>query len=489
MPHANASVKQAAVIGALIALLAGCAQQPPAKPDVQGVVAPTLGRPLAVAEASAAALQTSQRLTWVQHPGLRQSIAQALTHNRDLRVALSNIERGRAQYGITSAAQLPTVAATAQGSRSRTAADLSSTGQPVTSNQYAAQLAVTSFELDLWGRVRNLNEAALQQFLQSEVNQLNVQITLVADVTNAWLNLAANEARLTLARDTLAGREKAYQITERMHQLGGTSGLVLAQNRVTVETARGDVAAFTAQVAKDRNALNALVGSGLNADWLPTADTLRSGPAAAPAALLALPAELPSTLLLARPDVRASEFNLQALSANVAAARAALFPTISLSTSIGTGSSELDKLFGSGNNTWSFVPQVRWPIFDGGSARAAVDVAQANRDIAVAQYEKAIQTAFREASDALAERAQWQARLAAQQAVVDANAQAFQLSEARFTSGVDNYLTVLDAQRSLYAAQQALIGLRQSEQANRVALWKVLGGQLASPAGQRHSVR
>lgn len=484
MPQANASVKQAAAIVALIALLAGCAQLPPAKPDVQGVVAPVLGQPLAVADASPTALQTSRRLTWVQHPGLRQSIAQALTHNRDLRVALSNIERARAQYGITSAAQLPTVAATAQGSRSRTAADLSSAGQPATSNQYTAQLAVTSFELDLWGRVRNLNEAALQQFLQSEVNQLNVQITLVADVTNAWLNLAADEARLALARDTLAGREKAYQLTERIHQLGGTSGLVLAQNRVTVETARGDVAAFTAQVAKDRNALDALVGSGLNTAWLPTAETLRSEPAAAPAALMVLPAELPSTLLLARPDVRASEYNLQALSANVAAARAALFPTISLSTSIGTGSRELDNLFGSGNGTWSFVPQIRWPIFDGGSGRAAVDVAQANRDIAVAQYEKAIQTAFREVSDALAERAQWQARLAAQQAVVDANARAFELSEARFTSGVDNYLTVLDAQRSLYAAQQALIGLRQSEQANRVALWKVLGGNLAAPISQ-----
>jgi NodT family efflux transporter outer membrane factor (OMF) lipoprotein len=475
----NAFFHRATALGASTLLLAACVQLPPAKPDVQGVVAPTLGQPLAVADASQPALQTSQRLAWVQHPGLRQSIAQALTHNRDLRVALSNIERARAQYGIASAAQLPTVAATAQSSRSRTAADLSSTGVSTTSTQYTAQLAVTSFELDLWGRVRNLNEAALQQFLQSEANQLNVQITLVADVTNAWLNLAANQARLKLAQDTLAGREKAYQLTERIHQLGGTSGLVLAQNRITVETARGDVAAFSAQVAKDRNALDALVGSGLNPDWLPTADTLRGEATSAPAALMVLPAELPSSLLLERPDVRASEYNLQALSANVAAARAALFPTISLSTSVGFGSRELDSLFGSGNNTWSFVPQIRWPIFDGGGARAAVDVAQANRDIAVAQYEKSIQTAFREVSDALAERAQWQARLAAQQAVVDANARAFELSEARFTSGVDNYLTVLDAQRSLYAAQQALIALRQSEQANRVALWKVLGGNLA----------
>lgn len=482
MRAANNCFRWAWVPAALGLLLSACAQLPPAMPDVQGVVPPTLGQPLPVSPASPLAQQTAARLAWVQHPGLRQSIGQALTHNRDLRVALSNIERARAQYGITNAAQLPTVAATAQGSRGRTSADLSSTGAAVTSSQYAAQLAITSFELDLWGRVRNLNEAALQQFLQSESNQLNVRITLVADVTNAWLNLAANQARLTLARDTLVSRERAYQLTERIQQLGGTSGLVLAQNRITVETARGDVAAFSAQVAKDRNALDALVGSGLNSEWLPTDQTLRGDAAAAPAALMVLPAELPSSLLLDRPDVRISEFNLRALSANVAAARAALFPTLTLSTSIGLGSRELDSLLGSGNNTWSFVPQIRWPIFDGGASRAAVDVAQANRDIAIAQYEKAIQTAFREVSDALAERAQWQERLSAQQAVVDANARAFQLSEARFTSGVDNYLTVLDAQRSLYAAQQALIGLRQSEQANRVALWKVMGGQLTPPA-------
>ena len=196
-----------------------------------------------------------------------------------------------------------------------------------------------------------------------------------------------------------------------------------------------------------------------------------------PAALLNLPAAVQSTVLLARPDVRAAEHNLRAMSANVAAARAALFPTISLTTVLGVGSRELGNLFASGNSTWSFVPQIRLPIFDGGSARAAVDVAQANREIAVAQYEKTIQTAFREASDALAERGQWQQRLTAQEAVVEANARTLALSDARFKNGADNYLTVLDAQRSLYAAQQTLIGLRQAEQANRVALWKVLGGQ------------
>ena len=289
--------------------------------------------------------------------------------------------------------------------------------------------------------------------------------------------LAANEARLALSTDTLAAREKAYRLTERMRELGASSGLALAQNRSTVETARGDVAALTAQVAKDRNALLALVGTGLQPDWLPTQSTLSSAPNTVPAALLTVPAPLQSTVLLARPDVRAAEHNLRAMSANVAVARAALFPTISLTSTLGVGSRELGSLLGSGNSTWSFVPQIRLPIFDGGSGRASVSVAQANRDIAVAQYEKIIQTAFREASDALAERGQWQQRLTAQEAVVEANARTLELSEARFKNGADNYLTVLDAQRNLYAAQQTLIGLRQAEQANRVTLWKVLGGQ------------
>ena len=475
------AIPKKAALGASAAavalLLTACVQMPPALPDLQGGVPSVVGQSMAVVAANDTALQQAQALAWVQHPGLRQSIAQALTYNRDLRTALLNIDRARALYGIASATQLPTVAATANGSRSRTSADLSSSGQSVVSNQFTAQLAITSFELDLWGRVRNLNDAALQQFLQSEVNQQNIQLTLVADVTNAWLNLAANEARLALSKDTFAGRQKAYQLTERMHKLGASSGLALAQNRVTVETARGDVAAFTTQVAKDRNALQALVGSGLQGDWLPSASTLQSAPDAVPAALLNVPEAVQSTVLLARPDVRAAEHNLRAMSANVAAARAAMFPNISLTTALGVGSRELGNLFASGNSTWSFVPQIRLPIFDGGSARAAVEVAQANREIAVAQYEKTIQTAFREASDALAERGQWQQRLTAQEAVVEANARTLALSDARFKNGADNYLTVLDAQRSLYAAQQTLIGLRQAEQANRVALWKVLGGQ------------
>ena len=421
-------------------------------------------------------LDVAQALQWVQSPSLREVIALALTHNRDLRVAVENIERAHAQYGITGASRWPSLNAQLQGSRSRSAAELSSSGQSQISQQITAQLGFTSYELDLWGRVRNLNEAALQQFLQSEENQRNVQIGLVADVASAWLTLAADQARLQLARDTLASREKAFELTSRMHSLGATSGLALAQSQATVETARGDVAAYSAQMQSTRNALSLLAGGTVPEALLPQADALGGDSANSPTTLQSLPVPLPSTVLLRRPDIRTAEHHLQAMTANIGAARAATFPTISLTASMGTGSRELDGLFGTGNDTWSFVPLLRLPLFDGGSAEAGVRVAQANQRIAIAQYEKAVQTAFREVADGLAARAQWQARLDAQTRMVEASQKAFDLSDARFRAGVDNYLSVLDAQRSLYAAQQTLISLRLAEQQNRVTLWKVLGG-------------
>ncbi|MEG2767254.1 MAG: efflux transporter outer membrane subunit [Comamonas sp.] len=428
------------------------------------------------AVANAPALSYAQAQAWIQSSQLREVVALALTHNRDLRIAVENIEKARAQYGITRADLLPSITAQGQGTRSRTSADLNSSGQSSISEQFTAQLGFTSYEIDFWGRVRNLSEAGLQAFLQSEENQRNVQIGLVADVSNAWLSLAGDMARLQLAKDTLASREKAYALTKRMFEIGSTSGLVLAQNLSTVETARADVAAFTSQVARDRNALQLLVGGVVAADLLPTAQTLAVSDDNN-LALLPVPEQLPSSVLLKRPDVQAAEHNLRAMNANIGAARAAMFPTISLTGSVGSGSRELDALFGSGNGTWSFMPQIRLPIFDGGRLRAGVDVANANQRIAVAQYEKAVQTAFKEVADALADRAQWGERLGAQTGMVLATQKAFDLSEARFQAGVDNYLTVLDAQRSLYAAQQTLITLRLAEQTNRATLWKVLGGQ------------
>lgn len=458
------------------AALSGCNLAPkfvqPAL-SVPDAVSAQAGRP---AVANAPALSYAQAQAWIQSSQLREVVALALTHNRDLRIAVENIEKARAQYGITRADLLPSITAQGQGTRSRTSADLNSSGQSSISEQFTAQLGFTSYEIDFWGRVRNLSEAGLQAFLQSEENQRNVQIGLVADVSNAWLSLAGDMARLQLAKDTLASREKAYALTKRMFEIGSTSGLVLAQNLSTVETARADVAAFTSQVARDRNALQLLVGGVVAADLLPNAQTLVVADANN-LALLAVPEQLPSSVLLKRPDVQSAEHNLRAMNANIGAARAAMFPTISLTGSVGSGSRELDALFGSGNGTWSFMPQIRLPIFDGGRLRAGVDVANANQRIAVAQYEKTVQTAFKEVADALADRAQWGERLGAQTGMVLATQKAFDLSEARFQAGVDNYLTVLDAQRSLYAAQQTLITLRLAEQTNRTTLWKVLGGQ------------
>ena len=426
-------------------------------------------------EASESALDTAKALNWVANPQLRQVVALALSHNRDLRVAVANMEKARAQYGITRADLLPSVTAQAQGTRSRNSADLSN-GQSTVSEQFTAQLGFASYEIDFWGRIRNLSEAGLQAFLQSEANQRNVQIGLIAEVSNAWLNLAADLARLALAKSTLESREKAYELSRRMYELGATSGLVLAQNLSTVETARGDVAAYTSQVQRSRNALELLVGGSVPAELLPEAQTLMVD-TSSNLGLLSVPENLPSSVLLQRPDVQAAEHNLRAMNANIGAARAALFPSISLTGSVGSGSRELDQLFGSGTGTWSFMPQIKLPIFDGGRLRAGVEVAKANERIALAQYEKAVQTAFKEVADALADRAQWGARLGAQYGMVQATQKAFELSEARFQAGVDDYLTVLDAQRSLYAAQQNLIALRLAEQINRVTLWKTLGGQ------------
>lgn len=427
----------------------------------------------AAAQPTAHSLEQAEAIGWVQAPALRQVLALALANNRDLRLALTNIEKARAQYGVQQADQVPTLAATAQGTRSRTAQDLTTAGRAQTSSQLSAQIGFASYELDLWGRVRNLNEAALQQFLQTTENQRNVQITLVADVANAWLTFAADQARLQLAQDTLQSRRKAYAITQRIYELGATSGLVLAQNQTTVDTARGDVAAFSSQVERDRNALQLLVGGPVPEVLLP-APLASDTPNAVALADVAAP--LPSSRLLARPDIQAAEYGLRAASANIGVARAALFPSISLTASAGSASTELSNLFGGGNGTWSFVPLVRLPIFDGGRNRANVQVAEANEQLALTQYEKAVQTAFRETADALADRARWAERLEAQASLLAATQKAFDLSEARFKAGVDNYLSVLDAQRSLYVAQQTQITLQLAEQVNRITLYKVLGG-------------
>lgn len=494
---ASATRLPAATALAAVALLAGCSMIPTYERPTAPVAAqwPAVG---AAKGAATAATPASADLPWQDFVGdvrLRELVELALQNNRDLRVAVLAIEKARAQYGVEQSNRFPAVGATAAGNRTRTADDLNTSGRSPTSSQYSAQLGFSSYEIDFFGRVKNLNEAALQEFLRTTENRRSVQLSLVAEVANAWLTLDADGRRLQLAQDTLRSRQKSYELTERSHALGAASGLTLAQAQTTVDTARADVAAFTSQVARDRNALALLAGAPVPAALLPdganpgaTASPAQAASASAsvapapslatPAAtLLAVPGDLPSSVLLNRPDVRAAEYTLRGAYASIGAARAAFFPSITLTASAGTASNALSGLFDGGNGTWSFAPQIRLPIFDAGRNRANLQIAETARDTALAQYDKAVQTAFREVADALAERATLAERLQAQQSLQAATLKALQLSQARYRLGADSYLPVLDAQRALYSAQQTLIGLALAEQANRITLYKVLGGR------------
>ncbi len=405
---------------------------------------------------------------------LQKVIALTLANNRDLRVAVLNIEKARAQYGVQRAALFPTVNAATSESASRTPADLSSTGRALTTRSYSATLGFSAYELDLFGRVRSLKEQALQSFLSTTEARRSTQISLIAEVATAWLTLASDQDRLRLARDTLASQSSTYRLTQRSFELGSTSALSLRQAQTSVESARVDVESYTAQVEQDRNALVLLVGADLPGEMLPQG--LPDTRLAAASPLASIPPGLPSALLQRRPDILEAERDLRAANANIGAARAAFYPSISLTANAGTSSARLAGLFKGGAGAWSFVPQVSLPIFDGGANRANLDIATVSRDISVAQYEKAIQTAFREVSDALAQRNTLGRQLEAQEALVGASAEALQLSQARFDNGVDSYLNVLDSQRTLYSAQKNLIGTRLSRWTNLATFYKTLGG-------------
>jgi multidrug efflux system outer membrane protein len=405
-------------------------------------------------------------------PRLQQLIKLALDNNRDLRVAVLNIEQSRAQYRVQDASGFPTVNASGGGSSSRSPADVSASGQAGVTRQYSATMGFSAFEVDLFGRVRSLNAQALQKYLASEEARRSTHISLVAEVANDYLTLAADQERLRLAQRTLQSQIDSYALTERQAALGVASDLTLRQAQTTVESARVDVAGYTSQIAQDRNALTLVVGAPVPDTLLPTGldDAL-----AALGNRSNLPAGLPSNLLQRRPDLLQAEHQLEAANANIGAARAAFYPSISLTANAGSASSALSGLFKGGSGSWTFSPQITLPIFDGGSNRANLDLARIDRDIQVAQYEKAIQTAFREVADSLAQRETLQSQLDAQTALVQAWGESYRLSEARFRRGVDSYLQLLDAQRSFYAAQQNLIGTQRTRMGNLVTLYKVLG--------------
>ncbi|MDC8786813.1 efflux transporter outer membrane subunit [Roseateles koreensis] len=439
-------------------------------------LAPTYVRPEpAVASAKdsgatstrAGAARDAADLGWREfftEPRLGGTIELALANNRDLRVALLNVQSARAQYRIQDAATGPTMTAGAAATRSG--------GTGFASNNFSASANLSAYELDLFGRVKNLNAAALQSYLASDEARRSVQISLVAATANAWLNLAADLEREQLTRQTLASRRQSLTLDTRRHDLGAITGLAMAQSQSSVDSARVDLAALATQVAQDRHALELLLGAALPDALTPASQESLSAVSLLPE----LPAGVPSSVLQRRPDVLQAEHQLQASTANIGAARAALFPRIALTASAGTASTELSGLFKSSNGNWSFGPGLSVPIFDGGGNRANVEIAEVNRDIAVAQYDKAVQTAFKEVRDALIERTMLTERLAAQAALLASSERQLSLARAQFQSGRTGMLEVLDAERSSYAAQQALIALRLTEQNNRIALYKVLGG-------------
>ena len=452
------------ITGLAATLLAGC------------TMTPHYERPAAPVETSypdqTATEPTVADIDWhsfYADPKLRSLIELALTNNRDLRVAVLNIEQARAQYRVQRAQSWPQVDANGGVNASRTPASLSMTGEAMTSHQYSADVGA-SFELDFFGRVRSLNGQALEQFLATTEARRAAQISLIAEVANAYLTWSADQEQLGLAQQTLRSQSESYTLTQRRFELGSASELTLRQIQTSVDTARVDVARYTQLIAKDRNALTLLLGTPVPNELAPTllTDTVSS--------IADLPAGLPSDLMQRRPDILQAEHELRAAHFNIGAARAAFYPRITLTGSAGSSSADLAGLFENGSGAWSFAPQITVPLFSGGANRANLDSAWVSRDIEVAQYERAIQSAFREVADALAERRTLGDQLAARLSLVDATSASFKLSQARYERGIDSYLDVLDSQRSLYSAQQGLIDTRLQQLSNTVTLYKVLGG-------------
>jgi len=406
-------------------------------------------------------------------PLLQQLIGMALSENRDLRMAALNVESARAQYRIQRSDVLPSVGVGADGTVQRLPGDLSGSGSDTINRAYQVG-AVAAWELDLFGRLRSLSEQALETYLAQDETRTAVQLALIAETAKAYLTLRADQALLALTQSTMASQEDSYRLTKQSYDAGVATELDLSQAEASLRTAQRDLADYTRRVAQDRNALIVLVGQPLPADVSASLDQLTTLPDDVVPSYL--PAGLPSDLLVRRPDIRAAEHQLRAANASIGAARAAFFPTISLTGSAGTASASLGGLFDAGSGAWSFMPSISVPIFAGGALRANLDVAQLRKQTQIANYERSIQIAFREVSDSLAAQGTIQRQITAQQLLVDAYQRAYDLSRQRFDQGIDGYLSVLDSQRSLFAAQQVLVETRLFRLNNLVTLYQVLGG-------------
>jgi multidrug efflux system outer membrane protein len=438
---------------------------------------------------------------------LRSTIALGLENNRDLRVAAANVLAARAQYRVQRADLLPTVALSGSATYSNNVQSASgaassgtgtgagtgtgtgsaaAVGSGSTDYQfYSLNAGVSAYEVDLFGRVRNLSRAALEQYFATEEAQRSTRISLIAEIATAWMTFASDQDQLRISQESLTSFQQSLELTRAQFRVGVASELEARQAETTYQGARNDIAVLRTRLAQDKNALDLLVGAPMTADLLP------QGLGTGDAALQTLPGGLSSDVLLRRPDVLQAEHQLIAQNANIGAARAALFPTISLTATVGTISTALSGLFSGGSFTYTGAPSIALPIFNGGRLRGNLRYAEAQQQAAVSTYEKAVQTAFREVADALAQRGTIDEQLSAQTARVNAATAALRISEARYRAGVESFLTTLDSQRTAYSAQQQLVTTRLTRESNLVELYRSLGGGLEGddPAGGDRSRR
>ncbi|HET6440000.1 MAG TPA: efflux transporter outer membrane subunit [Anaeromyxobacter sp.] len=473
-------MRERVLAGALSLLVASCSlapryqrPEPPVAAEWPG------GAPRPSAEETAAA-----DLGWRDVIGdarLQAVVELALLNNRDLRVASLNVELARARYGIQRSALLPEVDGTASYVRNRTPLDQSVTGRPFTSAQWSVGAGIPAWELDLFGRVRSLKDAALESWLATQEAQRGARLSLVAETADLYLTTRALDEELDLAGRTLELVRASHDLTRRRYEAGLASELDLRTAEVQVQTARVNLAAITQQRAQAEDALVLLVGQPLPASLPPPAPLDDSG------IVMDLPVGLPSQVLLRRPDVLAAEHALKSANASIGAARAAFFPTISLTAFGGYSSSEVNDLFDRASGLWSFMPRISVPIFTAGRNVAGLEASQAQRDIAVARYEQAIQAAFRDVADALASRDQIETQVQAGKLRVEAGERRYRLAELRFNKGVDSSLSVIIAQQDLYASQHLLVLSRLARLENLVNLYRALGGGWLERTGQREN--
>lgn len=462
---------------ALAGLLSACSMAPVYETPASPVPA-TWDRAPAPASTASEAVASVQWPQFFGNAPLREVIALALQHNRDLRAAALNVEAFQALYRIQKAQSTPAIGAQAAGSRQRLPADVAKTPDAVVSSTYTAGLGVAAYELDLFGRVKSLNEQALQNYLAMDSTRKATQLSLVAAVASAWMLWQADQQMLEVVTRTVAANEQALDLVVAQVSHGVATDLQRYQAQTAVDSARAQHAQLQRAVEQDWNALQALVGAPL-----PLA--LRSTQVPPQAwQLAALPVGLPSQVLAQRPDILAAEQQLRAANANIGAARAAFFPSISLTASAGTASTDLSGLFKGGSGAWSFAPQINIPLFSGGRLSANLDYATLQKDVRVAQYDKAVQTAFREVADGLSARATFASQRQANQRLVATSGKYLELAQLRYDAGVESYLTVLDAQRSLLGAELGEVQTALQQAVSEVNLFKALGGGMLQSAAQ-----